>query len=457
LFSTRMGNEKDDLLQTWKEISGYLDCDSRTCARWERDLGLPVYRFKGMGKSRVFAYRSEIDAWREKRSHNQSPQNAAVRPHRHNLKKASFIVLPLVVLSLAAYFFILKRPSKNPVDFRIEGSELVIVNDKGRELWRYDTGKENLVDESGYREHAQYRRRERQPNRENFVFLPHIMIADIDNDPVNEVLFSIQTQDEFGEGELLCFDASGVELWRFQVGKELVFGRDSYSDDYRISGFLIDDLDEDENIEITIIADHRYYFPTQLVVLDAAGKVKGEFWNSGRFTDLQFIDLDGNGKKELLVSGMNNEYKRPALAVFDADSIAGASPQSEEEYTCAAFEPGTEMYYLLFPRTDVDRLDSLMESMGRIDIYQNGRISLMTVISNIYYELDYDLKPTGVQLSNSFEQAHQEAVREGRIDSELNDDYIEVLKEGVRYFDGVGWVSEPSRNGLYHSKEHPSP
>ena len=448
-----MENEKNDLLQTWKEISAYLDCDSRTCARWERDLGLPVYRFKGMGKSRVFAYRSEIDAWREKRSHNQSPQNAAVRPRRYNLKKAIFVVLPLAFLGMVALLLVLPRLSKDPDDFRIEGSELVVVNDKGRELWRYDTRKENLVDESGYREHAQYRRRGNTPSRANLVFLPHIMIADIDHDQLDEVLFSIQTQDEFGEGELLCFDASGSELWRFRGGRKLVFGGDPYSGDYRIQGFMIDDLDSDENVEIIVIADHRYYFPTQLAVLDAAGKIKGEFWNSGRLTDLQFVDLDRDGKKEILVSGMNNEYRSPMFTVFDAGHIAGASPQNEDQYTCAAFKPGTEMFYLLFPRTEVDRLESLLDCILRIDIFQDDRISLMTKISNINYELDFNLKALGVRLSNSFKQAHQNAVREGRINSELNDDYIEALKRGVRYFDGSGWVSEPSRNASYPSPE----
>ena len=445
-----MGKEKHDLLQTWKEISAYLGCDSRTCARWERDLGLPVYRLKGMGKSRVFAYRSEIDAWRGKRAHSRPLENKSEPSSRRKRMKVHYFVLAGAVV-MAAVLIFLPRSSKNPADFRIEDSELVVVNDKGRELWRYDTEKKNLVDDEAYRERSQYRRRGQTLRRVNKVFLPQIMIADIDGDAVHEVLFSIQTQDEFGEGELLCFDASGTEIWRFQTGMKLVFGRDPYSGDYRISGFMIDDLDFDGNIEIVVIADHKYYFPTRLSVLDANGKVRGDFWNSGRLVDLQFLDLNGNGKKEILTAGMNNEYKCPVLVVFDVGRIEGASPQENNEYTCSACKPGTEMYYLRFPRTDVDRLDFLMDCIWRIDIFKNGRVSLMTHRSNIFYELDYDLKPVDVRLSNSFEQAHRKAVREGRISSVLNNDYIEALKDGVRYFDGQEWVSEPSMNSLYRS------
>ena len=447
-----MRNDKDDLLQTWKEISAYLDCDSRTCARWEKELGLPVYRFKGMGKSRVFAYRSEIDAWREKRAHSRPQENRSEHSRRRKGMKTYYVVLAAAAVVITTVLFFLPRSSRNPADFRIDGSELVIVNDEGRELWRYDTEKKNLVDEEAYEKRSQYRKTGRAPLQVNKVFLPHIMIADLNGDAVHEVLFSVQTQDEFGEGELLCFDASGTELWRFQAGMKLFFGSDPYSGDYRISGFMIDDLDFDGNIEIVVIADHKYYFPTRLSVLDAKGEVKGDFWNSGRLVDLRFVDLNGDGKKEILAAGMNNECKCPVLVVFDAGRIEGASPQEKDEYTCSACKPGTEMYYLRFPRTDVDRLDFLMDCIWRIDIFKNGRVSLMTHQSNIFYELDYDIKPVDVRLSNSFEQAHRKAVGEGLISSELDDAYKKALLESVRYFDGINWVSEPSVNQLYHSE-----
>jgi Tfp pilus assembly protein PilF len=50
-------------LSTWKDIGAYLGRDERTVKRWERRRGLPVHRAPGGGKSTVFAYVQEIDAW----------------------------------------------------------------------------------------------------------------------------------------------------------------------------------------------------------------------------------------------------------------------------------------------------------------------------------------------------------------------------------------------------------
>jgi len=57
-----MSNE--GMLRSWKEISQYLGCDRKTCARWEAECGLPVRRIDTeSSRSRVFAYQSELDQW----------------------------------------------------------------------------------------------------------------------------------------------------------------------------------------------------------------------------------------------------------------------------------------------------------------------------------------------------------------------------------------------------------
>jgi hypothetical protein len=55
-------------LDSWKEISLYLNRTIRTCYRWGNDLGLPVYRVDKRSKhSRVFAYKDELDEWFKKK------------------------------------------------------------------------------------------------------------------------------------------------------------------------------------------------------------------------------------------------------------------------------------------------------------------------------------------------------------------------------------------------------
>jgi len=56
-------------LDSWKEISSYVKREIRTCYKWEKELGLPVYRInKKSCRSRVFAYTDEIDQWFKERA-----------------------------------------------------------------------------------------------------------------------------------------------------------------------------------------------------------------------------------------------------------------------------------------------------------------------------------------------------------------------------------------------------
>src|SRR5215208_5164648 len=56
-----------DRLESWKEIAAYLNRGVRTVRRWETDEGLPVHRHVHRMLGSVYAYRSEIDAWRDNR------------------------------------------------------------------------------------------------------------------------------------------------------------------------------------------------------------------------------------------------------------------------------------------------------------------------------------------------------------------------------------------------------
>ena len=76
-------NLREDLdertLESWKEIGAYLRRDARTARNWEKEEGLPVHRHSHKTRSSVYAYPSEIDAWRSTRKTDAEPQ-APTRP-----------------------------------------------------------------------------------------------------------------------------------------------------------------------------------------------------------------------------------------------------------------------------------------------------------------------------------------------------------------------------------------
>lgn len=65
----------EDRLDSWKAIARYLGRSVRTVRRWEQLQALPVHRHMHQAKASVFAFRQELDAWREARA--SGPQVSA--------------------------------------------------------------------------------------------------------------------------------------------------------------------------------------------------------------------------------------------------------------------------------------------------------------------------------------------------------------------------------------------
>lgn len=81
--------EQKDILNSWKEISYYLDRNVRTCQRWKIELKLPVHRIdQNSQHSKVFAYKSEIDQWLKEKAESKE------------IKKTSFLQYRWSVISL---------------------------------------------------------------------------------------------------------------------------------------------------------------------------------------------------------------------------------------------------------------------------------------------------------------------------------------------------------------------
>jgi len=444
-------NKNEDLLHSWKEISSYLDCDTRTCLRWEKQLGLPVHRISDSSKSRVFAYKEELDKWLKERGSNNLTTKRTIFRGIFEKKRAVILSLLIIVIIAVYFVFIEITRSRQPVDFAIQNSTLIILNEKGKELWRYETGIENLKDEQSYRSHYQFKRLD---DTGKSYSSPWLIIKDINLDKKKEVLFSIQTQDEMNEGELICFNYTGKEIWRFSSGKQLKFGQIEYSGDYRIVGFFACDLNLDGKLEIIMSSIQRYNFPCQLVVLDSEGNLLGEYWNSGYLNKFDFVDLNEDGKKEIIAAGQNNEYKKACMVVFDQFSLQGSSPQSGN-FKSEELKNGSEKYYILFPRTEIDLvLSPEMEAINTISILHNKKIEVNTVSSRLYYTLDFYLAFDSIRFSHFFERQHMFALNKGTINSTLDQEYKNNLARGILYYNGTEWTNKHAMSNPWNPPEN---
>ena len=109
------GNHTENLLNSWKEISGYLGCEIRTAIRWEKKMALPIHRMEGTPKPRVFAYTHELDEWLNKRLNNRST-SATKKPTRLSRRqKIVWAAVASLVIFASITYFIIRRPNPTPV------------------------------------------------------------------------------------------------------------------------------------------------------------------------------------------------------------------------------------------------------------------------------------------------------------------------------------------------------
>ncbi len=440
------------ILDSWKEIANYLKRDVRTCQRWEKHFGLPVHRLEDSSRSRVFAYKEEIDKWLELKL-------GQPKIRRIHLLLRCFPQLALfltIVLSALLFLWLIKlifiSPSRFPSDFKIMGSRLIIIDEQGKPLWEYETGIRDLESEATYRKHFQVKKKILLPNN---ILLPHLLFKDINNDKAKETLFSIQTINEAGEDRLICFNNKGKILWTFQAGRRMIFGNKEYSSDYRITGFGCDDIDSDGRQEIIVIAHHNTYFPCQVVLLNSKGKILGEYWNSGYLQNYAFVDLNGDGRKEIILAGINNEWRCPCVVVLDPALMKGASPQTKDYYRCQNIKDSYEKYYLRFPRNEIDLLKrELNNVICRIDVFENKTISFSTSVSSIFYEFNYNMKLLNVDLSHAFMADYEQFKNEGKIKKSLDELKQDILQRRVFYFDGQEWTKKATMTQYWRQRKN---
>jgi Tol biopolymer transport system component len=90
------GTRKEAPLESWKEIAAHLQCNARTAKRWEAIEELPIHRHLHRSRSTVYAYASELDAWRASREPAARPTRSLW--HRPVVALAWTLVIALALM-----------------------------------------------------------------------------------------------------------------------------------------------------------------------------------------------------------------------------------------------------------------------------------------------------------------------------------------------------------------------
>jgi Tol biopolymer transport system component len=112
--------EFNDRLDSWKEIAVYLNRGVRTVIRWEAEDGLPVHRHVHGSRGSVHAFKSELDAWMQRRT--VKPQSAEAAepasdvsgPERRDRFRRNWLIVAVfgaIVLIAAGLLWTARRQS----------------------------------------------------------------------------------------------------------------------------------------------------------------------------------------------------------------------------------------------------------------------------------------------------------------------------------------------------------
>ena len=107
-------------LQGWKEVAAYLDRDESTARRWEREVDLPIRRHRADRRSSVYAYPSEIEAWRAARPTQSEAETPVPVPLWRRMEAWAAVAVGVAAVLVITYGPFLNP--RNPVAEAAEGS-----------------------------------------------------------------------------------------------------------------------------------------------------------------------------------------------------------------------------------------------------------------------------------------------------------------------------------------------
>jgi hypothetical protein len=362
--------------------------------------------------------------------------------------RSAGMAMGLVAVLAGALFFFKPQVDKNVSYARAKDEFIVAYNQNGGELWRKHVGIGYDVKELA-----------KNPN----VVSPEQYLAacDVDGDGNNEVVavFGFIVDSPL-KNAIVCYNSDGRERWRYEFHRSMVFGSESVPDNYTIRMMTVGKFGSSGSVCVYAVAGHAIYYETDVVRLDAVnGTFISDYWHSGAISRMVVKDVTHDGREEIVLGAENNGYNLASLIVLNPDNMVGYAP-APASYTPQNVSVGTEEYYLLFPRNDLEKLTTHKRNSCTSIQTTPPDTSLVLFICEtvgtmsypIIYHFDHTMTCTLVEGEDDFVKFHNQQYKEGKLEQKLDGTYYRNLQQQVRYWDGEKFVNTPAKNK--HIKPH---
>lgn len=200
-------------------------------------------------------------------------------------------------------------------DYRAEGSTLSALDHKGRVIWERELDRTSIKFDPDH----------------PFTLNLQPLLADVDGDSRNELVFpSVDSRTRVLD-ELLCLDATGTLLWSYRPDFEIRTKEGVYRAPWMIRVVRALPRPGGGNDVLMAIA-HRTNSPAAVVHLDSAGRVQQVWWHAGHVLDLAVKNLDGDGRTEVYALAISNTYGSASALILDASRLNGATLEPDDEH-----------------------------------------------------------------------------------------------------------------------------
>jgi hypothetical protein len=218
---------------------------------------------------------------------------------------------------------------------------------------------------------------------------------------------------------LICYSDRGKEKWRWTPGRELPELAGSPAT-YNTHALGVLKATEKRAPRIVVLSQHDPWWPSQIAILDSNGKTISEYWHYGGLSSMVLADLNGDGREEIIATGVSEYDHQATLVVLDPDRVFGASTEVRPAFQIHGMGVAQERLRLLFPRSDLNR--ALFQfNMATEPTVEHGivRLTVMECIippgCRIYYEFDKNFRLIAAYAgSDEFRSAHARFYQNGK-------------------------------------------
>jgi hypothetical protein len=324
---------------------------------------------------------------------------------RGGLKKIALIAA-LGALGIVAYFSIrVLMVHDEPKLGRLDGSTLTIMDAEGKELWR-------KVFPEGFGPDWFYAQ----------GIATRIWFGDLEGKGHTSVLFTYSpgsSSQSPHSSTLICYSDRGKEKWRWTPGRELPELAGS-PPTYKTFALGVLKATEGRPPRIVVSSQLIPWWPSQIAILDANGKTISEYWHSGGLDHMVLADLDGDGKEEIIATGVSEYDHQATLVVLDPDRVFGASLEERPEFQIHGMGIAQERLRLLFPRSDLNK--ALFQFNQAIEPTVEHGIIRLTVLEcmappgcRIWYEFNKNFRLMAAYAGgDEFRSAHARFYQTGK-------------------------------------------